>query len=353
MKKKWILTLVSVIVIIIVLGVIVQQLGLIGAPVSGKEKAALIVEAPVAGGGFPLDQYKAFMNVIATSGKFEYTVAESVSPADVVRVVQTLVQQGYKLICTGSSSYTTLLEYAPGLYSEHPEVTITGVFGWVPEEQLPKNLISIDMTNDLPASHWLAGYVSGSLTKLPGSSGKIGIILGVPIPPHVMYANAFTDGAKTANPDVEVMNITTGDFNDIVKASQAADTLISGGADIIIDYLYEAHMGVLKSAQEHAVNGEPPWIIGIHYDKSANDPSRYITCAGENWDPYYKELLKLYDEGVAGKAYYPYYWENTGGCYLSPMWGPMVPQDIAEQANATWPKLLSGEIRLPLEQYFG
>lgn len=118
-----------------------------------------------------------------------------------------------------------------------------------------------------------AGYLAGYAAALQSKTGKIGFIGGAKIPPVVKFGIGFVQGAKDANPDIEVFYNYSGVFDDANKGKTLAATMFDSGADIIFAAAGGTGSGVIKEAQERATNdlkesGEiKHFVVGVDKDQ--------------------------------------------------------------------------------------
>ena len=114
---------------------------------------------------------------------------------------------------------------------------------------------------------FLAGYLSGLMFK------KIGFVSGMKIPVVLKFYSGYVAGAKTANPNVEVLAPKfLGSWNNINSAKTAADILYKQGAEVIYQLTGRAGIGVLKSAKQ---NGK--YAIGVDSDQDHFYPGSVLT----------------------------------------------------------------------------
>src|ERR1700688_2874274 len=102
-------------------------------------------------------------------------------------------------------------EHCGGLWSEKDPKNAGSYFGYIDEAQ------------------YISGIVAGYSTK----SNKLGFVAAKPIPQVLRNINAFTLGAKLANPKATTQVIFTGDWSMPVKEAEATNSLIDQGVDVL------------------------------------------------------------------------------------------------------------------------
>ena len=102
-------------------------------------------------------------------------------------------------------------EHCGGLWSDKDPKNAGSYFGYIDEAQ------------------YISGIVAGYSTK----SGKLGFVAAKPIPQVLRNINAFTLGARLANPKTTYQVIFTGDWSMPVKEAEATNSLIDQGVDVL------------------------------------------------------------------------------------------------------------------------
>ena len=98
-----------------------------------------------------------------------------------------------------------------------------------------------------------ATYLLGIIAARESKTGKAGLVGGIKLPSIDSTFVAFTAGAKSVNPNFEVKEIYTGNFDDIGAAKVATLSLINAGCDFIFHQANEAGRGVFQACQERKV----------------------------------------------------------------------------------------------------
>ncbi|MBF0715111.1 BMP family lipoprotein [Gemelliphila palaticanis] len=175
----------------------------------------------------------------------------------------------------------------PNLETASKVSDVVSIAGFYFEKTLPevakkytdKKFILLDAVVDEPNVESItfqeneAGYLAGYAAALQSKTGKIGFIGGAKIPPVVKFGIGFVQGAKAANPDIEVFYNYSGTFNDTNKGKTLAATMYDSGADVIFAAAGGTGSGAIKEAQERATNdlkesGEiKHFIVGVDKDQ--------------------------------------------------------------------------------------
>ena len=138
------------------------------------------------------------------------------------------------------------------------------------------------------------GIVAGYSTK----SGKLGFVAAKPIPQVLRNINAFTLGAKLANPKATTQVIFTGDWSMPVKEAEATNSLIDQGVDVLT-----CHVDGPKTMVENAAR-RGAMVCGYHVNQSPLAPKAYLTGAEWNWEALYPKFVKMIAAGEAIPNFY-------------------------------------------------
>ncbi|MBF0713170.1 BMP family ABC transporter substrate-binding protein [Gemella sp. GH3] len=209
-----------------------------------------------------------------------------------------------------------------------------------------------------------AGYLAGYVAALQSKTGKVGFIGGLKIPPVAKFGLGFVQGAKEANPNIEVIYNYSGSFADINKGKTIAATMYDEGADVIFTAAGNTGNGAIKEAQERAVNdlkdsGEiKHWVIGVDKDqyeegtfkakdKDGKDVEKSVilTSAMKKVDVAVKNILDKIKAGTFQGNTTLIFGIKENGLTL-PNNNPNLSEDIASKVKAIMEKISSEEIKV-------
>src|ERR1700728_1281451 len=204
-------------------------------------------------------------------------------------------------------------EHCGGLWTDKDPKNAGSYFGYIDEAQ----------------------YISGIVAGYTSKSGKLGFVAAKPIPQVLRNINAFTLGAKLANPKATTQVIFTGDWSMPVKEAEATNSLIDQGVDVLT-----CHVDGPKTMVENAAR-RGAMVCGYHVNQSPLAPKAYLTGAEWNWEVLYPRFVKMFTSGETIPNFY------RGGLKeqlvkVSP-YGPMVSEAARKQADEVKARLTSGD----------
>ena len=103
-----------------------------------------------------------------------------------------------------------------------------------------------------------------------------GYVAAFPIPEVVMGINAFTRGMRSVNPKAEMKVVWVNSWYDPGREREAADTLISQGADVVTHHTD-------STAAVQAAEAKKVYAVGYHSDMSKYGPNAQLTAVTHNW----------------------------------------------------------------------
>lgn len=198
------------------------------------------------------------LNAAMDRGEITYEFSENVANTDYERVMREYAENGSDLIV---GEVFGVERAARKVASQYPETAFLMGSSFGPDGD---NFSVFD--NYIHEPSYLVGMAAGAATK----TNKIGMVGGFAIPEVNRLMNAFMEGAKSVNPDVEFMVTFINSWYDPPKAKEASFAMIDKGADI----MYAERFGVSDAAKERGV-----LAVGNVIDTAADYPSTILGSA--------------------------------------------------------------------------
>jgi len=249
------------------------------APKPEPLKAAWVYVGPVGDAGWTYAHDQGRKAVEAEFGdKIVTRIVEKVPEgADAERVIRDLAAQGNKIIFATSFGF---MEPMLKVAAEFPDVRFEHATGYKTTENV--RVYDAKFYEDA----YLAGVIAGKMTK----SNTLGFVASFPIPEVLRNINAFTLGAQSVNAKVKTKVVWVNTWFDPPKESDAAQTLINGGADVLLQNTDSS--AVLQTAEK---NGK--YAFGWDSDMSGFATKAHLASCIVDWGPYYKKAIKEVMDG--------------------------------------------------------
>ena len=166
-------------------------------------------------------------------------------------------------------------------------------------------------------------------------SNVAGYVAAFPIPEVLQGINAFTQGMRSVNPKAEMKVIWTNSWYDPGREREAANTLISQGADVVTHHTDST--AVVQAAEEKG-----KYAFGYHSDMSKYGPHAHLTATTHQWGAYY---TKIAQEVIAGTWKPGSVWGGIkdGMIKLAPL-NSAVPKDVATLVAAKEKDIVAGKL---------
>jgi basic membrane protein A len=247
-------------------------------------KVAMILVGPHDDHGWSQAHYEGLQYVQKALGsKVQTTYKENIANGpQVEQTVQSLVQQGYKLIIGTSFGF-----FDKQLAAKYPKVLFEQATG----TDLAPNLA--EYFGAAEDTVYLSGMAAGAASK----SGKLGYVVAFPIPEVIRHADAFALGAQVTHPGATVRLVWTNSWFNPTKEAQAADSLISSGVDVLGQNVDSPATG--QEAEKHSL----PWV-GYDSDAQSFAPKSWLTASVYNWGPYYLRRVRAAMNGTWKSGFY-------------------------------------------------
>ena len=249
------------------------------APKAEPLKAAWVYVGPVGEAGWTFAHDLGRKAVEAEYGdKLKTTFVEKVPEGpDAERVIRDLAQQGNKIIFATSFGY---MEPMLKVAKDFPDVKFEHATGY----KMADNMRVYDAR--FYQDTYLAGIIAGKMTK----TNTLGFVGSFPIPEVLRNINAFTLGAQSVNPKIKTKVVWVSTWFDPPKESEAAQTLINGGADVLLQNTDST--AVLQTADKAG-----KYAFGWDSDMSAFGGKAHLGSAIVDWSNYYKKSIKEVMDG--------------------------------------------------------
>jgi len=201
----------------------------------------------------------------------------------------------YDLIIAHGSQFGSILEE---LAPEFPEVS----FAWGTDD----NTFGLDNVFAYTAAAEEGGYINGVVAAGMTESGVIGVVGPIEVGDAKLYVDGFVAGIEATDPEIDVNVTYIQSFGDVPLATEAANTHIANGADVLTG---TAQMVVGPIAV--ALDEEIPWF-GTQTSQAELAAETGVVFQVYKWEVVLEEIISLIDEGTLGGEAFTIDLENGG-----------------------------------------
>ena len=256
-----------------------------GASAADPLGIALVLPSPLGDVGWShtlaagLDPIKAAYGDAVT-----FTILENIAEGpDADRIMNKTAADGTTFLILGSCGY---MEGGLKLAKSRPDMSILHASGYKTAENFsPFGARYYQGT-------YLMGMAAASLTK----SKKLGCVGAFAIPELITSINAFTLGAQSVDPSIEVSVVWVNSWFDPASEQQAAKALISQGVDVIFSNAQDTP-SVIQTAEEAGV-----YAFNLNSSMKAYAPTKYLGVVGTDWAHYFLQSVEAHLAGTFAGA---------------------------------------------------
>jgi basic membrane protein A len=243
---------------------------------------------------------------------------------DAAVAIRDYASQGYDLVIAHGSQYGgSLQEIAP----DFPETsfawgTAADTFG------LP-NVYSYEAASDQ------GGRVMGIMAAALSKTGKVGIVGPIEVGDAKLYVDGFKAGVLIQNPGADVTINYIDSFSDVALASEAAQSLIGAGADVLSGtaQMVVGAVGVAKS--------EGVLWFGTQANQTSLAPEIVVASQVYHWEGILEEMIDNVKDGKLGGELYSITFANDG-LVIEYNDGFDLPDDVKKLADEAIDLIKSG-----------
>ncbi|MFP3852780.1 MAG: BMP family protein [Anaerolineales bacterium] len=268
------------------------------------------------------------------AGNIEYSFTDDIGYAgDMERILRETAEQQSPDIIFGDAFGNE--EAVRRVASEYPEIAFAFGSGLGPADP---NFSVFDNWIHEPA--YMAGMIAGGMTE----SNTLGVVGGYPVPEVNRLTNAFIEGAKEVNPDVEVLVTFINSWFDPAAAKEAASAQIDSGADV----LYAERAGVIEAAAENDL-----FAIGNMSDQNEIAPGTVLTSVVWNMTPTVEYVINQVEAGAfTAQDLKDFSMMGKGGASLAPYHeaGDVIPQELMDMVAEREQAIQDGLFRVPIDE---
>jgi basic membrane lipoprotein Med (substrate-binding protein (PBP1-ABC) superfamily) len=266
------------------------------------------------------------------AGEIEYVYSEKVANTDYIRVLREYAENGAKLIVGEAFGIS---REAHKVAKDYPSVAFLMGDSFGP---VGGNFAVFD--NYIHEPCYLMGIIAGSMTK----TGKIGMVGGYPIGEVNRLFNAFMEGARSVNPQVQFKVSFIGSWYDPPKAKEFAFAQIEAGVDV----LYAERAGVVDAARQKGIIA-----FGNVNDmnKEENGKDVVVTSAMWHMDAAIAHAIELVKKGeFKAEDYRDWTMMAKGGAALAPYYefDMKIPAEAKAKVESAKQKILAGTLAVPI-----
>jgi basic membrane protein A len=192
------------------------------------------------------------------------------------------------------------------------------------------------------------GYLMGVVAALTTQTGKVGVVGGGEGAEITRGHEGFKAGAKSINPDIEIQEVYTGDWNDTAGAYEAAVSMYDSGVDVIWHSGDGIGLGVVQAAVE-----KDKYVLGNVEDQNNLGTKNVLSGLQYEWGMVLDKIFSDIKDGsfLTQTGEDKTYWINieNGGLSMTDLNDTKgyLTQEKIDQINTVLEQLKNNQIELP------
>ena len=292
-------------------------------------RVAVVMPSPTNDLAFSQSMFDGLAGIQEECGEdvFEFAFSESMFVVDdAAAALRDYASEGYNLVIAHGSQYgSSLQEIAP----DFPDTS----FAW----GTTVDTFGLDNVYAYEARSEQGGYVNGVIAAGLSESGVIGVVGPIETGDAKLYVDGFVLGAQSVDPDAEVNVNWIGSFSDVALASEAAQTHINAGADVLTGTA-QMVVGAIGVAEENGVL----WF-GTQANQSSLAPDIVVANQVYDWTVVLKQIIANFHTGELGGESFELTLANDGLIIeFNP--GFTVPGEVNASADDAYQGIRDGSI---------
>lgn len=291
---------------------------------AGDFKVAIILPGVITDKAWNQAGYEGLSEIKKQLGS-ETAYVEKIGQAEQAEALSDFARRGFSLIYAHGGQFDAAVQQVA---AQFPKTFFVGVNG----AASGANIASLRI------DHLQASYLCGIIAATMSKAKKIAYLAGQEFQATQEELRGLQLGAKSVDPAIQVTSSFTGDWNDAAKAKEAAEALISSGADVVYQWLDNAAPTVLQTASDKGV-----YAFGNTADQLDVAPKAVLTSAVKRIDLAIAKLAELASKNELKGQVYTLGLEEPEILYLG-KFNTAVPTELQDQVKKTQSAILEKKL---------
>ncbi len=207
-------------------------------------------------------------------------------------------------------------------------------------------LINLPNVTSLLFREHEGSYLVGMIAGMTSKTGTVGFIGGMDIPLIHRFETGYTEGARAANPNINVIaqyvGVTPAAWNNPGQGKELAVAQIGKGADVIFTAAGNSGLGAFD-----AVEQQKKFVIGVDSNQNWVKPGYVLTSMIKRIDNAVYQIVKDRVNGQFKPGVHVYGLDNEGVGYALDQYNEkLIPPDVIKKVEEAKQKIIKGEIKV-------
>ena len=196
-------------------------------------------------------------------------------------------------------------------------------------------------------------YLVGMIAARESRSGVLGFVGGMNIPLIKKFRVGYEEGAKSVNPNIQVLEsyvgITDSAWNNPGKGKELALAQINRGADVIFTAAGNSGLGAFDAAEQAGTQDGRArrFVIGVDANQNGVKPGFVLTSMVKRVDNAVYQITKDVVEGKFASGIHVYGLEKDGVAYsLDDNNRSLIDPKVLQEVEAAKQRIIDGQIKV-------
>lgn len=293
-------------------------------------RVACILSGPISDMSWNYTAYQGMLKIQDMGAEIAYQ--ENVENSSLPDCINTYAADGYDIVFLSTNSYE---EAALSIVGDYPDTQFIIINGGTTDGNVTSYAVADEDQ----------GFMMGALCALMSQTHKVGFVGAMEITPILNGRSGFEQGAKYADPDVEVNAVMTGSFTDVAAAKETAKAMIDAGVDAIAPMCDDAALGVDEAAEEGGI-----FCVASGEGQESVAPNAVVVAAVKDTSMVYVNAYQDFLDGTLGSKGVSKMGAAEGAVFMSDWYeaGANVSDEVKAQIAEIYNDLTSGKITIEL-----
>jgi len=262
------------------------------------------------------------------------------NPTSIEPAMRAFAERGYDLIIGVGFAQAPIMELVAKDYPRLQFAIIDGV------SELP-NVASLVFKEH--EGSYLVGVLAAKTTK----TNVLGFVGGMDIPLIHRFEKGYEEGAKSVNPNIQVVQnyvgVTDQAWNNPGKGKELSLAQIGKGADVIFTAAGNSGLGAFDAVEQYGkVNGRAThFVIGVDSNQNMVKPGYVLTSMVKRVDNAVYDIVKLVTEHQFQAGFHVFGLESDGvGYVIDPYNKDLISPEAIQAAEDAKKKIIAGQIKV-------
>jgi basic membrane protein A and related proteins len=262
------------------------------------------------------------------------------NPTSIEPAMRAFAERGYNLVIGIGFAQSPILERVA---KDYPNVNFAIIDGVI---MLPNVASLVFMEHQ-------GSYLVGMIAARASKTGTLGFIGGMDIPLIHRFAVGYTEGARSVNPNIQVIQnyvgVTDSAWNNPGKGKELALAQIGKGADVIFTAAGNSGLGAFDAVEQYGKKDgrAERFVIGVDSNQNGVKPGFVLTSMEKRVDNVIYQLIQELVGGRFKGGFHVYGLKENGISYsLDQFNRDLIPAEVIQEVEAARQKIINGEIKV-------